>query len=162
MRDSGIRYLDERLVEGSQLVSREPLGRVRLLVLEVEVILAVLVELGGSDVHSDGDLEEREGYGRYRRLTPDGATVTFELPYLSSVSSLGDGGVQQIESLLVVLDVGSESSLVSDGRSVQTVSLLDLVLEEVVHLRSHLHGLGEAISADGQDHELLQDNHGLR
>ena len=39
VRDSGIRYLDERLI---QVVSGEPLRGVRLLVLQVEVVLAGL------------------------------------------------------------------------------------------------------------------------
>jgi hypothetical protein len=47
---------DEALVEIPQLVGRKPVGRVRVGVLEVEVVLAVLVELRGGHVHADLDL----------------------------------------------------------------------------------------------------------
>ncbi|GMT15290.1 hypothetical protein PFISCL1PPCAC_6587, partial [Pristionchus fissidentatus] len=121
--------LDERLVEGGELVSRQPLGRIGGGVLEVEIVLALLVELRGGNVHTDRDL--------------------------SSVASLGDGSIQQVESLLVVLNVGGESSLISDGSRVKTVSLVDLGLEVVVHLGSHAHRLRERLGAKREDHELL-------
>ena len=44
------------LVELCELRAREPLGRVRVGVLEVEVVLAVLVELGRGNVERDLDL----------------------------------------------------------------------------------------------------------
>ena len=48
--------LDESVIHLAKLLRRNPVGRVRLGVLEVEIVLAVLVELGGGHVHADLDL----------------------------------------------------------------------------------------------------------
>ena len=86
-RDDGV-LLGETGVELSELRTREPLGLVRVLVLEVQVVLAVLVEFGRSNVESNGDL----------------ALVTSSL----------DGLHQELKGLLGTRDVGSETTLVTD------------------------------------------------
>lgn len=96
----------------------------------LEVVLAVLVELGRSNVETDLDL--------------------------AGVASLVDGLGEDLERLLGTLDVGSESSLVSDVGGIDSVLLLDDVLEGVVGLGTHLHGLVEVLGSGGEEHELLE------
>ena len=48
--------LDESLVHLGQLVAGDPVLRLALRVLEVQVVLAVLAELAGSNVHANEDL----------------------------------------------------------------------------------------------------------
>jgi hypothetical protein len=138
---------DQVVVVLTELFTSQPLGGVRVGVLragnqqksptlqmethlEVEIVLAVLVEFGRSDVQSDGDL----------------ALVTGGL----------DGFNQKLERVLGTLDGRSETTLVSDSGVGQTVLLLDDTLQGVVDLGTHLHGLGEAGSSGGQDHEFLE------
>ena len=175
-RDNGV-LLDKRVVKLGELSTGQPLGLVRVLVLEavesrphqplslraafghpgrhsLQVVLAVLVELGRGDVEGDRDL----------------ALVTGRL----------DGLHQELERLLGTRDVGGETTLVTDvggykfrrrkrisrtprsssgpdsGRTVNSVLLVDDLLEVVVSLGTHLHGLGERLGAGGQDHELLE------
>ena len=102
--------LDEAVVKSGELLTGQPLGLVRVLVLEakspatrqppitssgtdgnlysLQVVLAVLVELGRSDVEGDRDL----------------ALVTGRL----------DGLHQELEGLLGTRDVGGETTLVTD------------------------------------------------
>lgn len=75
--------------------------------------------------------------------------------YLAGVASLSDGIGDQDESLLVGLNVGGEATLISHSGSIQTELSLDDVLQVMVHLGAHLHGLSEAGGTSGQDHELL-------
>ena len=79
---------DVAQVEISKLLARDPLGGVGVGVLEVKVVLAVLVELGGRDV--EGDLD------------------------LALVAGLLDGLGQELEGLLGTRDVGREATLVTD------------------------------------------------
>ena len=127
-RDNGI-VGSEVLVELSELLTGQVLGGIRVSRLEVEIVLAILVELGGSDIHADLDLV--------------------------GVTGVGDSGLQELKTLSVVLNVGSESTLISDVGGILTVLLLDDGLEGVVDLGTDLHGLGKGGSAGGQDHELL-------
>ena len=90
---------DEALVHVAQGVGRDPLCRIRVLVLEVQVVLAVLKELGGSHVHADLDL--------------------------AGVARLLDSAHAQLDGFLVALEVGGETALVADGSGVQAVALLD-------------------------------------
>lgn len=76
------------VVELGELGAREPLGRVRVGVLEVEVVLALLVELGGGDVEADLDL--------------------------ASVAGGGNGLGKEVQRLLSARDVGGEATLVTD------------------------------------------------
>ena len=88
--------------------------------------------------------------------------------HLSRVSGLLDGGRAQVERLFVVKNIGRKTTLITDGRRVQTVALLDLTLhirvnktsglqylEMMVHLAAHAHRLLERLGAGGQEHELL-------
>lgn len=78
------------LVKVGELLVGEPLALVRVGVLEVQVVLLLvgLVELAGSNVH--GDL------------------------HLASIAGLLDGLGDQVKSLLRGLDIGSNTTLVSD------------------------------------------------
>ena len=80
--------LDVGEVEVGELLAREPLAGVGVGVLEVEVVLAVLVELGRSDI--EGDLDA------------------------ALVAGLLDGLSQELEGLLSTGDVGGETSLITD------------------------------------------------
>lgn len=168
--------LNVRVVEGSELLAGDPLGLVRVGVLrpsasvnigprsatrlEVKVVLAVLVELGGGNVKTNLDL--------------------------AGVAGLLDGLGEEVEGLLGTRDVGSETTLVTDVGScgivspavpradrtlapsppprasatleltVNAILLRDDLLEGVVNLSAHLHGLGERLGAGGEEHELLE------
>lgn len=54
------------------------------------------------------------------------------LRYLSSVPSKINGSLKQIKAFLVVLDVGSEASLITNCRGVKTVSDVDIVLARLL------------------------------
>jgi len=96
----------------------------------LEIVLAILVEFGRSDVETDLNL--------------------------SRVTSLVDGLSKDLEGLLSTLNVRGESSLISDVGSVDSVLLLDDVLESVVSFSSHLHGLVEVLGSGRKEHELLE------
>lgn len=49
-------FFDVPEVEVRKLCARDPLGRIRVRVLEVEIVLPILVELGRSNVERDFDL----------------------------------------------------------------------------------------------------------
>lgn len=117
-----------------QLLARKPLGAVRVVVLEVEVVFSILVEFGRSDVESDLDL----GF----------------------VAGLLDGGGEELERFLGGPNVGCEAALVADvgrcpffqpfsGRSRRELRTIDAVLalddrlERVVDLSSDAHRLFE-------------------
>ncbi|KAI3494687.1 hypothetical protein L1887_40503 [Cichorium endivia] len=132
--DRGDRVLlDKAEVDVGELLA-EPLGRVRVGVLEVEVVLALLVELGRGNVERD--------------------------VHLALVAGLGDGLGEDLERLVGRLDVGSESALVTDVGGVNAVLGVDDLLEVVVHLGADLDRLGEALGARGDDHELLEGKGG--
>ena len=84
--------LDHVLVDGGQLVGAHHQRWVRLLAFEVQVVLAVLVELASRYVHADF--------------------------HLAGVAGLLDGCLEQLEALHVVLDRRGETALVSDVASV--------------------------------------------
>merc|ERR1712032_813346 len=113
----------------SQLVAGDPVLRLALGVLEVQVVLAVLAEFARSNVHSDKDL----------------AFITRNLNSLH----------EELKGLPVVLEVWGEATLVTDGSGVEPVLLVDQLLEVVVQLTAHPHSLREAGGASGEDHELL-------
>lgn len=119
--DNGV-LLGEGLVELSELLVGEPLALVALGVLEVEVVLLLLglVELAGGDVHSDLDL----------------ASVA------SSLDGLGD----EVESLLGGLNIGSNTTLVTNVAGRLAVLLLGEGLELLVDFGTLAHGLGESRS----------------
>mmetsp|Transcript_22761 Transcript_22761/g.35650 ORF Transcript_22761/g.35650 Transcript_22761/m.35650 type:complete len:325 (-) Transcript_22761:275-1249(-) len=121
--------LGETLVNLDELVSGDNHGGVSVGVLEVKVVLAILVELRGGDVHADLDL--------------------------AGVSSLLDGLDQEVQALLVLLDIGGETTLVTNVAGIHAVLLLDHTLEGVVHLGGHADSLLERLGTGGTDHELL-------
>ena len=140
-------FLDVGEVEVGELLAREPLAGVGVGVLEVEVVLAVLVELGRGNVERDLDL--------------------------ALVAGLLDGLREELERLVGARDVRGEATLVTnvDGcaryqllqprgsthvRTIDTVLLGDDLLESVVGLGTDLHGLGEGSSTGGAKHELLE------
>ena len=85
--DDGV-LLDVPEVQISELDAGEPLRRVGIGVLEVKVVLAVLVELGGGDVKGDLDL--------------------------SLVTSLLDGFAKEFKRFVCAGHIGSESSFVTN------------------------------------------------
>mgnify|MGYP005989629891 CR=1 FL=1 len=119
--DNGV-LLAKLAVEGSKLLVGDPLGRVAVGVLEVEVVLLLvgLVEFAGGNIHGDLDL--------------------------ASVASLLDGLGDQLESLIGSLNIGSDTTLVTDVASGLAVLLLGESLELLVDLSTLAEGLGEARS----------------
>ena len=77
--------------------------------------------------------------------------------FLTFIARNLDGLNKELKSLPVVLEVGGEATLVTDGGGVQAVLLVDQLLEVVVQLAAHPHRLGEAAGASGQNHELLEE-----
>lgn len=116
--DDGVLLAEVRVHAGELLVG-DPLGRVGLGVLEVKIVLllVLLVELAGGDVH--GDL------------------------HLAGVASLLNGIGNELESLLGGLDIGSNTTLVTDVASGLAVSLLGKTLERLVDLSTLAESLGE-------------------
>lgn len=107
------------LVQVGELLIGDPLGGVTLRVLEVEVVLLLLslVELAGGNVHGDG--------------------------HLASVAGLLNGIGDEVKSLLGGLNVGSDTTLVTDVASGLAVLLLGKGLELLVDLRALAEGLRE-------------------
>ena len=145
-RDDGV-LLDVAEVEVRELDTRDPLRGVRVGVLEVEVVLAVLVELGRGHVERDLDL--------------------------ALVAGLLDGLREELKRLVGARDVRGEATLVTNVDSCKKYQLLqprgsthvrtidavlgaDDLLEGVVSLGTNLHGLREASGASGEEHELLE------
>ena len=60
---------------------------------------------------------------------------------------------------LVVLEVGGETTLITDGGGVEAVLPLDQGLQVVVDLGAHAHRLTEVGGSGGEDHELLIQRH---
>ena len=109
----------ELLVLVGKLLVGDPLALVGVGVLEVKVVLLLvgLVELGGGNVHGDLDL--------------------------ASVAGLLNGVGDEAESLLGGLNVGSDTTLVTDVAGRLTVPLLGEGLQLLVDLSTLAHGLGE-------------------
>lgn len=107
------------LVQIGELLVGDPLRGVALGVLEVEVVLLLLdlVELAGGNVHSDG--------------------------HLAGVAGLFDGIGDEVKSLLGGLNIGSDTTLVTNIASRLAVLLLGEGLELLVDLRALAEGLGE-------------------
>lgn len=143
------------LVQVGELLVGEPLGGVTLGVLEVEVVLLLLdlVELAGGNVHGNG--------------------------HLASVAGLLDGIGDQVQSLLSGLNIGSNTTLVTDVTSGLAVLLLGKGLELLVDLRALAESLREGgsraivgnalvngvtfdrVAITAIDDNLLRDNHEL-
>lgn len=107
------------LVQIGELLVGDPLGGVALGVLEVEVVLLLLdlVELAGGNVHGNG--------------------------HLAGVAGLLNGIGDEVKSLLGGLNIGSDTTLVTDVTSGLAVLLLGKGLELLVDLRALAKGLRE-------------------
>ena len=120
-RDNGV-LLGEGLVELSELLVGKPLALVAVGVLEVKVVflLVGLVELAGGDIHGDLDL--------------------------AGVTSSLDGLADEVESLLGSLNIGSDTTLVTNVAGGLAILLLGESLELLVDFGTLAHGLGEGRS----------------
>lgn len=120
-RDNGV-LGSELLVLVGELLVGNPLLGVGLGVLEVEVVLlgVNLVELGRGNVHGD--------------------------VHLARVAGLLDGLGDELEGLLGGLNVGSDTTLVTNVTSGLAVLLLGESLQSLVDLSTPAHGLGEGRS----------------
>ncbi|KAL2290733.1 hypothetical protein FJTKL_14732 [Diaporthe vaccinii] len=129
--DDGV-LLGQVAVQGGELLVGDPLGGVRVGVLEVQVVLLLvnLVELGRGDVHGN--------------------------VHLAGVASLLDGVGDELEGLLGGLDIGGNTTLISDVAGGLAVLLLGQALQLLVDLSTPAQGLGEGRSVGGDDHELLE------
>ena len=78
--------------------------------------------------------------------------TNFHLPLEASFLN---GFNQKVQSLLGILEVWSEASLISNSSGVLAILLLDENLQLVVQLGPHLHPSRETLSSGGQHHELL-------
>jgi hypothetical protein len=109
----------ELLVLVGKLLVGDPLALVGVGVLEVKVVLLLvgLVELGGGNVHGDLDL--------------------------ASVAGLLNGVGDEVKGLLGGLNIGSNTTLVTDVAGGLTVPLLGEGLQLLVDLSTLAHGLGE-------------------
>jgi hypothetical protein len=86
-RDNRV-FLNKGAVQVGQLDTRQSLGSIGVGVLKVQVVFAILVKLGCSDIHGNLDF--------------------------SSVASRLDGNFEKLKTFLVILDVGSETTLVTN------------------------------------------------
>lgn len=122
--DDGV-LASQRLVQVGQLLVGEPLGGVAVGVLEVKVVLlgVGLVELARGNIHSDVDL--------------------------AGVTGLLDGLGDQVESLLGGLDIGGNTTLVTDVTGRLAVLLLGQSLELLVDLSTLAKTLREGGSVAG-------------
>ena len=120
--DNGV-LRGKRLVQVGELLIGEPLALVGVRVLEVEVVflLVSLIELAGGDVQGNLDL--------------------------AGVSGLLDGLGDEVEGLLGGLNIGGDTTLVTDVASRLAVLLLGKGLELVVDLSTLAEGLGESGSS---------------
>jgi hypothetical protein len=121
--------LSERTVESSELLTIDPLGLVRVRVLEIKIVLVILEEFRGSDIHTNLDL--------------------------TSVTSLLNGFNKEIKTFLILLDVGSETTFITNVGSIETILGLDDTLEVVVDFGTDLHGFLEGLGTSGKNHEFL-------
>ncbi|KAI6759168.1 hypothetical protein HG531_013929 [Fusarium graminearum] len=128
--DDGVLLAELRVHVGELLVG-DPLGGVGLGVLEVEIVLllGLLVELTGGDVH--GNL------------------------HLAGVASLLNGVGDELESLLSSLDIRGNTTLVTDVAGGLAVSLLGKTLKSLVDLSTLAESLRER-HVRRDNHELLE------
>lgn len=120
--DNGV-LLAEVGVHGGKLLVGDPLGGVALGVLEVKVVLLLLllVEFAGGNIHGN--------------------------VHLASVASLLNGIGDELKGLISGLDIGGNTTLITNVASGLAVLLLGQSLELLVNLRALAKGLGEAGSS---------------
>ncbi|ANB13625.1 hypothetical protein AWJ20_1924 [Sugiyamaella lignohabitans] len=138
-RDDGV-LLNELDVVVGKLLASEPLRLVRLGVLEVQVVLLgiLVVELGRSSINGNADL--------------------------TSVTSSLDSSDNEVKSLVSVLNIRSNTTLITNVTSRSTILLLGQALELLVDLRASSKGIGERGESSRSNHELLdgQSTTGVR
>lgn len=66
-----------------------------------------------------------------------------------------DGIQNEVQSFLVLQNVGSKTTLITHSGGIKTKLLLDSILQVVVHFTANFHGLSEVFGASGENHELL-------
>ncbi|CAM5376425.1 hypothetical protein SBADM41S_01019 [Streptomyces badius] len=103
--------------------------------LALELVDAVLVELGRGDVERERDVAARD------------------------ITGLLDGLDDEVQGGAVGLQVRGEAALVAESGG-QALGFEDL-LQRVVDLRAPAQGLGEGLRADRRDHELLDVHVGV-
>jgi hypothetical protein len=119
----------ERVVESSELLTVDPLGLVRVRVLEVKIVLAILEEFGSGTIHTNLDL--------------------------TSVTSLFNSLDQKFKTFLVLLNVRGETTFITNVGGIETVLGLDDRLKVVVNFGTNLHGFLEGLGTSGENHEFL-------
>jgi hypothetical protein len=122
--DDGV-LLSERFVHVGKLLVGDPLGLVAVGVLEVEVVflLVLLVELARRNIHGN--------------------------VHLALIPGLFDGSRDKVQSLLSGLDIGSDSTLVSDITRRLSILLLRKRLELLVDFCAPSESLAERRSLAG-------------
>src|SRR6185437_5339919 len=103
--------------------------------LEHALILVLVVELAGGGVEGNGDL------------------------VAGCVAGLLDGFKDELDGFVVGLERGSESAFIADGGVVAL--LLQHALEGVECFGRPAQSIGEALGADGHDHEFLEVDVGV-
>jgi hypothetical protein len=121
--------LGERVIESSELLTINPLGFIRVGVLEIKIVLAILVEFGSSTIHTNLDL--------------------------TSVTSLFNSLDQKFKTFFILLNVRSETTFITNVGSIKTVLGLNDRLEVVIDFGTHLHGFLEGLGTSGENHEFL-------
>lgn len=101
-----------------------------------------------------GTQKVRARYMNTKEADLGGCAIHADLD-LISVSRLGNGLHQQIQTLLRGADVWRKAAFIADIAGVQTILVLDHAAKMVVHLSTHPHGLREALRSNGQNHKLL-------
>eukprot|EP00128_Syssomonas_multiformis_P001164 Colp12_sorted_trinity150504_noHs@28271 len=120
---------DERLVQLTKLFARQVVLGLTVGILKVKIVLSILKELRRSNVHAN-----------------------LNLP---GVTSLFDSSNEKVKTLLVILDVGSKATLITDIAGVQAILVLNDSSQMVVNLRAHTHGFTEVRRTGRQNHEFL-------
>ena len=139
-------FLDITQIKVSEFNTRDPLGRVGVRVLEVQIVLAVLIKFGGSDVKGN-----------------------FNFPF---IAGFFDGFRQEFKRLIGTRNIGSKTTLITNIYSYfeLTLSFLDIrylptvnailgtndLLESVISLCSDLKGFREGGCTGRKKHKFLE------
>ena len=108
-----------------------------MVAFELRVVVdAILEELRGSTVHSDGDV-----------LTWD-------------VASLFDSLEDRFDSIFRTVERRSEATFVTDSRAETTI--VEYLLQSVEDFSTHTETFAEAASTNGADHEFLEGDRSVR
>ena len=64
--------------------------------------------------------------------------------------------MEEVKSISGLENVGGKTTFIANVGSIKTVFLLDDALEGMIDFSTNLHGMSEAVSTSGEDHELLE------